>query len=100
MPQKYRTPFTKTLFDTTIDDILTPEDLVEYVVLGANVRRYKFQDDDFDHIFDDHVDEHTKRMVLYAEHLPFQMTIRQHLSAPSGSMISRKSSILRRASRI
>lgn len=70
MPQKYKTPFTKTLFDTTIDDILTPEDLAEYVALGANVHRYKFQDDDFSHIFDDRVDEHTKRMVLYAEHLP------------------------------
>ncbi len=69
MPKKYRTPFTKTLFDRTIDDVLVPEDLTEHIALGANVRRYKFQDDDFDHIFLDRVDEHTKRMVLYAEYL-------------------------------
>jgi 5'-deoxynucleotidase YfbR-like HD superfamily hydrolase len=69
MPRKYKTPFTKTLFDTTIDDVLVPDDLQKYIVLGADVARYKFRDDNFDHIFDDRVDEHTKRMILYAESL-------------------------------
>lgn len=70
MPQIYKTPFTKTLFEKTIDDIVPPSDLAEYINLGANVYRYKFHDGNFDHIFLDRVDEHTKRMVLYAEYLP------------------------------
>ncbi len=70
MPQKYKTPFTKTLFERTIDDIVPPADLEQYITLGSKVSRYKFKDQNLDHIFDDAVDEHTKRMVLYAEHLP------------------------------
>lgn len=70
MPQKYKTPFTKTLFERTIDDIVPPVDLEKYITMGARVSRYKFKDHNLDHIFDDTVDEHTKRMVLYAEHLP------------------------------
>ncbi len=70
MPQKYKTPFTKTVFDKTIDDVVSPADLEKYIALGARVSRYKFKDHNLDHIFDDAVDEHTKRMVLYAEHLP------------------------------
>lgn len=70
MPQKYKTPFTKTVFEQNIDTIVPPSDLERYIDLGARVRRYKFKDDNLDHIFDDTVDEHTKRMVLYAENLP------------------------------
>jgi 5'-deoxynucleotidase YfbR-like HD superfamily hydrolase len=69
MIKKYKTPFTKTVFSKTIDAILPPEDLLKYIHLAAQIRRYKFQDQDLDHIFDDRVDEHTKRMVLYAENL-------------------------------
>lgn len=49
---------------------MPPEDLLEYINLGARIYRYKFRDQDLDHIFDDRVDEHTKRIVLYGEHLP------------------------------
>jgi len=70
MPRKYKTPFTKTLFEKTIDDILVPTDLQEYIALGANVARYKFHENSYDHVFDDFVDEHTKRMILYVESLP------------------------------
>ena len=70
MVQKYRTPFTKTLFEKTIEDVVIPPDLTQYITMGSNVSRYKFQDGNFDHIFDDRVDEHTKRMVLYAQTLP------------------------------
>lgn len=70
MVRKYKTPFTKTLFEKTIDDIVVPGDLSDYIDMGSNVSRYKFHDGNFDHIFDDSVDEHTKRMVLYAETLP------------------------------
>ena len=70
MPRKYKTPFTKTLFEKNIDDILAPDDLQEYILLGSKVARYKFQDANYDHIFDDFVDEHTKRMILYADQLP------------------------------
>lgn len=70
MVKKYTTPFTKTLFEKTIDDIMVPLDLAEYVQQGAKVHRYKYHEGDFGHIFDDRVDEHTKRMVLYAEQLP------------------------------
>lgn len=69
MPRKYKTPFTKTVFEKSIDSIVPPSDLEKYINLGARVKRYKFKDDNLDHIFDDAVDEHTKRMVLYAEHL-------------------------------
>ncbi len=79
MPRIYKTPFTKTLFQKTIDDIVPPADLAEYINLGTNVYRYKFQEGNFDHIFLDRVDEHTKRMVLYAEHLPLSEKDKQDL---------------------
>lgn len=44
MVQKYKTPFTKTLFDRTIDDIVVPPDFEEYMILGANVARYQFSE--------------------------------------------------------
>jgi len=69
MPKKYKTPFTKTIFEKTIDDIVPPVDLEKYIAMGSRVSRYKFKDHNLDHIFDDTVDEHTKRMVLYAEQL-------------------------------
>ena len=69
MVKKHLTPFSTTLFDSTILDIIVPEDLQDYITLGANIHRYKYQDNSYDHIFDDTVDEHTKRMVLYAASL-------------------------------
>lgn len=78
MPKKYQTPFTKTLFEKTINDVLAPEDLSQYIRLGSKVARYKFQDANYDHIFDDSVDEHTKRMIIYAEQLPLS---EEHKSA-------------------
>ena len=79
MPKKYQTPFTKTLFEKTIDDVLVPEDLSQYIRLGSKVARYKFQDANYDHIFDDSVDEHTKRMIIYAEQLPLSEELKSAL---------------------
>jgi len=70
MVQIRKTPFTKIQFARTIDDIVVPDDLQKYINLGANVARYQFSEGQYDHIFRDFVDEHTKRIVLYAEHLP------------------------------
>lgn len=70
MVKKYKTPFTQTLFQKTIDDVIVPPDLAEYIALGANVARYRFSEGHYNYIFQDSVDEHTKRMVLYAENLP------------------------------
>jgi 5'-deoxynucleotidase YfbR-like HD superfamily hydrolase len=70
MPILYKKPFSRTEFQQTIDDIVVPAGLEEYMTLGARVHRYKFQSQNFDHIFFDTVDDHTKRMVLYAQSLP------------------------------
>ena len=63
-------PFTKTQFTKTIDTIVAPSDLEEYIDLGANVARYQFSEGAYDHIFHDSVDNHTKRIILYALGLP------------------------------
>lgn len=70
MTKLFTQPFTQTQFTKTLHDIEVPVDLVEYINLGKNVARYKYKNRSYDHIFRDFVDEHTKRMVLYAEHLP------------------------------
>jgi hypothetical protein len=77
MVQKYKKPFTKTQFEKTIDDIKDPKDLIKWIVMGANVARYKFSENEYNHIFDDFVDEHTKRMILYVESLPLSEQERQ-----------------------
>lgn len=65
-----KTPFTKTQFTKTIDTIVAPSDLEEYIDLGSNVARYQFSEGAYDHIFHDSVDNHTKRIILYAQSLP------------------------------
>lgn len=79
MPKKHLVPFTKTEFTKTIHDVEVPAEFDDFIKLGANVRRYKFQEGNFDHIFDDFVDEHTKRMVLYAEQLPISQKLKEEV---------------------
>ncbi len=75
MPKKHVVPFSCRDFDTTIESIAPPSDLKDFIKLGSQVFRYKFEDNNYDHIFEDRVDEHTKRMVLYAQQLPLSEEI-------------------------
>ena len=80
MPKRHTTPFSRTLFDTTIDHIVVPEDVAHYIERGLTIARYRFHDEDYGHIFFDNVADHVKRMVLFTQSLDIPESMQQNVA--------------------